>query len=107
MNGYISDEVVFGIRTDQVLKYAVTVTDGVDELSAEFSDNQILLMLPETAALKWYDSEELGIENTVEIDGDNRLHLLIEKDLPCVGRPDDPDLEDAFPRPAESPEKVS
>lgn len=98
--GTISEETRFGTRTDQTLKYSIAVTDGVDDVSAEFSDNQILVMLPETLALEWCRGDEIGIENEIEIDEETTLSILIEKDFVCIGRPDDPDREDAFPHPA-------
>src|SRR6476469_2982290 len=82
--GTITDETRFGIRTDQTLKYSIAVSDGVDEVTPEFSDNQILLMIPETAALEWFRGDEVGIENKVEIVGDTTLTVLIEKDFECV-----------------------
>jgi hypothetical protein len=98
--GTITESTSFGIRTDQTLKYSIAITDGVEELSVEFSDNQILILLPETLALEWCRGDEVGIENEIEIDGETTLSVLIEKDFECVGRPDDPDREDAFPHPA-------
>ena len=100
-SGTITEETRFGIRTDQTLKYSIAVSDGVDELSVEFSDNQILVLLPETEALEWCRGNEVGLENDIEVDGETTLNVLIEKDFACVGRPDDPDREDAFPHPAE------
>ena len=97
--GTISEETRFGIRTDQTLKYAIAVTDGVEELTTEFSDNQILVMLPEETALAWCRGDAIGMEKTIEIDGETSLHVLVEKDLECIGRPDDPDRADAFPHP--------
>jgi hypothetical protein len=99
--GTITEETRFGIRTDQTLKYSIAVSDGVDELSVEFSDNQILVLLPETDTLEWCRGDEVGIENNIEVDGETTLRVLIEKDFACVGRPDDPDREDAFPNPVE------
>jgi hypothetical protein len=97
--GSISDETRFGIRTDQAFKYSVAVSDGVDELDVEFSDNQILVLLPETKALEWCTNDIVGIERSIEIDGETTLAVLIEKDFECVGRPDDPDRSDAYPHP--------
>ena len=100
-SGTITEETRFGIRTDQTLKYSIAVSDGVDELSVEFSDNQILVLLPETEALEWCRGNEVGLENDIEVDGETTLNVLIEKDFACVGRPDDPDREDAYPHPSE------
>jgi len=97
----ITEATRFGIRTDQTLKYSIAVSDGVDELSVEFSDNQILILLPETEALEWCRGDRVGIENNIEVDGETTLHVLIEKDYACMTRPDDPDRADAFPNPAE------
>ncbi len=99
--GTITEETRFGIRTDQTLKYSIAVSDGVDGLSVEFSDNQILVMLPETDALEWCRGDEVAVENEIEVDGETTLNILIEKDFACVGRPNDPNREDAFPNPAE------
>lgn len=98
--GTISEETRFGTRTDQTLKYSIAVTDGVDEVSVEYSDNQILVMLPETQAIEWCRGDEVGIEHKIEIDEETPLSVLIEKDFVCVGRPGDLDREDAFPHPA-------
>lgn len=99
--GTITEETRFGIRTDQTLKYSIVVTDGVDDVSVEYSDNQILVMLPETLALRWCRGDEVGMTRDIEIDEETTLSILIEKDFECVGRPDDPDREDAFPNPVE------
>jgi hypothetical protein len=96
----LSEETPFGIRTDQAFKYSLAVSDGVDEITPEFSDNQILVMIPEGDALDWCRNDEVGLANSFEIDGDTNLEILIEKDFECLGRPDDPDRDDAFPNPA-------
>ena len=97
--GTISEDVIFGVRPDQVLRYAITVSAGVDVMEVEFSDSQILIMIPETTALEWFTSDLMSIEREIEIDEESRLSVLIEKDLVCVERPDDPDNADAYPHP--------
>lgn len=97
--GAVSEETRFGTRPDQTLKYSLIATDGVDEVSVEYSDSQILVMLPETAAMNWTTTDELSIKASIDIGNDDLLELLIEKDLECIGRPDDPDRDDAFPNP--------
>jgi hypothetical protein len=96
----LSEETRFGIRTDQTLKYSLAVSDGVDEIAPEFSDNQILVLIPESAALEWCGGNEVALSTSVEIDGETTLEISIEKDYECLGRPDDPDRHDAFPNPA-------
>ena len=49
----VSEEVRFGTGTDQALKYSIAASDGVEEVSVQFSDNQILVLLPESVAMNW------------------------------------------------------
>ena len=98
--GVVSDEIRFGVDTDQALKYSVAVTDGVDVVTAQFNDNQILIMIPESHALDWTTTDRVGIEARQEVGNNTELSILIEKDFECTARPDDPDKADAFPNPS-------
>ena len=95
--GVVSDEIRFGVDTDQALKYSVAVTDGVDVVTAQFNDNQILIMIPESDALDWTTTDRVGIEARQEVGNNTELSILIEKDFECTARPDDPNKADAFP----------
>ena len=98
-NGVISEEIRFGTATDQVLRYSIAASDGVEEMTVEFGDNQILVLLPESTALNWTTSPTVGIHTVVDIEESDKLDVLIEKDFVCLDRPDDPDNADAFPNP--------
>ena len=97
--GVISEQVRFGTATDQALKYSIAASDGVEEVTVQFSDNQILVLLPESVAMNWTSGVVVGIESSIEVGDDCTLAVLIEKDFECVDRPDDPDRTDAFPNP--------
>lgn len=97
--GVASEEVRFGTATDQALKYSIAASDGVEEVTVQFSDNQILVLLPESVAMNWTKSDEVGIEAVIDVGNDCTLAVLIEKDFECVDRPGDPDRADAFPNP--------
>lgn len=97
--GVISDEVRFGVGTDQTLRYTIAASDGVDELTVQFSDNQILVQLPQTAAIGWATGDSVAIDAMIDVGNGSDLSVLIEKDFECVGRPDDPDRADAYPNP--------
>ena len=96
----VSEEVRFGTGTDQALKYSIAASDGVEEVSVQFSDNQILVLLPESVAMNWTSGDEVGIQAVIDVGNDCELSILIEKDFECVGRPDDPDKTDTFPNPS-------
>jgi hypothetical protein len=97
--GVVTDEIRFGVDTDQALKYSVAASDGVDVVTAQFNDNQILILVPESDAIDWTTTERVGIEAMQDVGCDTELSILIEKDFECVGREDDPDKADSFPHP--------
>lgn len=98
-SGVVTEEVRFGTGTDQALKYSVAASDGVEDVTVQFSDNQILVLLPESVAMGWTSGNDVGIEASQDIGNDCDLAISIEKDFECVGRPDDPDRADTFPHP--------
>ena len=98
-SGVVSDEIRFGVDTGQALKYSIAASDGVEVVTAQFSDDQILILIPESDALDWTTSERVGIEATQDVGNNTVLSMLIEKDFECTSRPDDPDNADAFPNP--------
>jgi len=97
--GVVSDEIRFGVDTDQALKYSIAASDGVDVVTVQFSDNQILILIPESISLDWTTTERVSIESVQDVGCDTELSILIEKDFECVDRPDDPDRADAYPNP--------
>ncbi|MFL6375191.1 MAG: DUF7009 family protein [Pyrinomonadaceae bacterium] len=98
-DNFVSDELRFGTATDQALKYSLMTSDGIDVVTAQFSDNQILVLLPESIALDWTTTARVGVEGAQEISEGCDLMILVEKDFECVGRPDDPDRADAYENP--------
>lgn len=97
--GVVTDEIRFGVDTGQALKYAIAASDGVDVVTAQFNDNQILILLPESIALDWTTTDRVEIEATQDVAENTELLMLIEKDFECLTRPDDPDNADSFPNP--------
>lgn len=97
--GVVTDEIRFGVDTDQALKYSIAASDGVEVVTAQFNDNQILILIPESDAIDWTTTERVGIEAVQDVGENTELSILIEKDFECTGRPDDPDKADAFPNP--------
>ena len=93
--GVISEDIRFGTATDQVLRYSIAASDGVEETTVEFGDNQILVLLPESVALNWTSTQAVSIHTVIDIDEDDKLDVLIEKDFVCLDRPDDPDVGDS------------
>jgi hypothetical protein len=87
--GFLSEETQFSPTVS--LYYGLIVSDEADEIEAKFEGDRIMIVLPRAAALEWAASEDIGISAS-----QNGLDILVEKDLVCHGRPDDPDNADAF-----------
>jgi len=64
-------------------------------IQVEFIQGKITVSIPESMADEWIHSNEVGIETTIEIEETAPLHILIEKDFPCLDRPNE-DKSDTF-----------
>jgi len=65
-----------------------------NQLNAHLDENRIVISLPQEIAIKWVNSDDVGIEEHLPLEGGEKLHLLLEKDFPCKTR--DEDLSDTF-----------
>ena len=98
-SGVVTEEIRFGPGTLDTLKYSIAASDGVEVVTAQFNDNQIIVLIPESDALDWTTTDRVGIEGAQDVGGEVDLSIVIEKDFECIGRPDDPDRADAYPNP--------
>ena len=91
--GIITETVSFGGAT--MFAYTLAVDALRDEVNAEYIDNLLAVHIPLVQAQKWITTNEVGIEVHKELDNGEQLHILIEKDFPCVDRVDE-DKSDTF-----------
>jgi len=70
---------------------------SVDSLnvSASMANNNLKVFIPKQIANNWINSNEVGIETYTDLEGEEQLHILIEKDFPCKDRPEE-DKSDTF-----------
>lgn len=87
-HGYVSDEVLFPSRP---LFYSLLISDEVTKVEARYEGDRIMTILPRNVAEGWINGEDISIEGY-----SGGINILVEKDLVCVGRPEDPDNADAF-----------
>lgn len=79
------------------LVYKLRISDRYD---ARLEDNSLTISIPEPDAFRWIQTEEVGLEKSLDLPSGNRLNLLIEKDFNClVDRPNE-DETDTFPNPS-------
>ena len=67
--------------------------------AAFFSDNEIIVRLPETTVLAWASTEQVSIEGEQLLDDGGLLKILVEKDFVCLTGRDDEDESDMYPHP--------
>lgn len=85
----------------RVFTFSLNISDDIDALSANMVDDKIQLFIPVQEAKEWINSNQVGIENHLDLPNKTssevscNLHLLIEKDFPCLDRPEE-DKSDTF-----------
>ncbi len=91
--GQVSDSVTFG--RENLFTFSLTIAQQGTELAAEFVNQQINISIPVAIATKWVDTNEVGIERHLSLEKEEVLHLLIEKDFPCLDREEE-NRDDTF-----------
>ena len=93
--GILEEKTEFG---NAVFNYVITKNKQGNELSAEFADNKITLLIPEQLSDSWIKTNRVGLESEMEIGGGKKLYLLIEKDFKCLDNTTE-DQNDNYPNP--------
>lgn len=93
--GYLEEKTEFGNNT---FVYAMQSNQDAKELTAEFSDTKITLLIPSNLSDKWVNTNQVGLENEMEIGSGKQLFLLIEKDFKCLDNTIE-DQSDNYPNP--------
>lgn len=89
----ISEAINFGGGV--ALTYFLKVDSSVERLTADFNNNKLVVSIPKNQADEWFQTELVGLEIENPLDNDEQLHILIEKDFPCLDRPEE-DKSDTF-----------
>ena len=92
--GLVEEKTVF--PNGQIFVYSLAWSEKLDELSTDFSNGKIQIVLPKSIAENWANSNEVGIYGAFE-----QLQIAVEKDFKCLTpRASDEDA-DTFPHPKE------
>lgn len=79
-----------GIKLEYILKLG-----QAQHPQANYTAQQITILLPSELAANWINSEEVSIEYQQDYSDGQYLQLLIEKDFPCR-HTEEQDLQDTF-----------
>ena len=89
----VEEVVHFGNQV--ALTFSLTIKDSLEKVTATFLQNNLIVSLPETVAHQWVNSNQVSIEVNNDISEEHSLHILIEKDFPCLDRENE-DKSDTF-----------
>jgi len=96
-SGLVSANTQFpGART---FRYSVESSPASVNPAAFFSENEIIVRLPETTVLTWAGSDQVSISGEQVLDDGEILKILVEKDFVCLTGRDDEDESDMYPHP--------
>jgi hypothetical protein len=82
----------------RILSYSMESLPDATEVSADFDDRAIRILIPTSIAIQWVDSNDVGIQAVQPIGEGVQLALLIEKDFQCLHRTDEQE-SDAYANP--------
>lgn len=97
----VAEKIHFGNQV--VLTFALNINPSIQNVTATLLHNNLVVSLPKTMAEEWINSNQVGIEVTESVSATQRLHILIEKDFPCLDRENE-DKSDTFWELAEKPD---
>ncbi len=109
--GRVTETIQFGALPHEQLTYSLEVSSNAKAINAQYTNNQITVIIPESTARNWISTEQVALESYQQIENEiqngagrndatqNILKILIEKDFVCLDQKDDPDNLDAFPHP--------
>lgn len=95
--GKVEDRTEFGGESSLV--YSIKAESGAEKVAAHFENSRLSVIVPQTIAEKWTQTEETGIGGKQEFGAGKTLGILIEKDFACLTPRADEDESDNFPHP--------
>ena len=96
----VQEQVSFGSALPS-LWYTLTVEPNAPQITAQYQDHTVRVILPEALAHPWATTEQVSLEATLPLNGEE-LYILVEKDFQCLHQRPREDEHDQFPNPAAS-----
>jgi hypothetical protein len=97
-DGRVDETIHFSAITGPSLTYALSIERGLSEVQLRYTPSTIAIVVPESVAISWSDSDQVGIYATVDVGEHGVLNLIVEKDFACLDL-SDTDNHDTFPNP--------
>ena len=93
--GSIMETTEFG---SNAFHYQVKLAPSVKNLEASYSNDEIVMLVPEVDGKNWFHNNAVGFEHEMELPKGKKLHLLLEKDFTCLENRAE-DQSDNYPNP--------
>jgi len=100
-DGSIHASIRFSAAPKAQLRYSLATSPTDREISAYLVDSEIKVTVPVDLARKWANSERIGLKHEQQIDQQESLAILIEKDFHSLEPRPDEDQSDSFANPFE------
>lgn len=81
--GRLETVVPLGLTASDQLTYTLERDTVVAELTIQAAAGSIRVLLPAAVADGWISSEEISLRGQQAVQGNQVLHILVEKDLGC------------------------
>lgn len=94
--GRLAETVAFPAGAE--LQYVLEASPDTDRFDTTLHDHTLVVHCPQAWVADWVDTDRVGFEAAIPLDGGETLHLLVEKDFECLHRPTAA-TADAFPHP--------
>ncbi|MEO1652062.1 MAG: hypothetical protein AAFU64_00835 [Bacteroidota bacterium] len=76
-------------------QFSLAIVKQEDKLKARLENQHLGLFLSPSAAEYWFAPSQVSLESFIDLPEGEQLHLLLEKDFPCLDRPEQ-DKSDTF-----------
>ena len=64
--------------------YGMQTSPNASSITAGFTNNEIILTIPERQAKEWTGTNKVGLSEEMPIKDNKKLYILIEKDFKCL-----------------------
>jgi len=92
LGSVLTESVLF--PNNQKFEYRLSINPE-NEYGAIFQNGALHIALENKEGKAWLSTEQVGVEFNLKNQDNSELHVLIEKDFPCLDRPEE-DKSDTF-----------
>ena len=78
-NGFVNETVEF---PESTFTYQLSISNG-DKLNVQYKGQSLIITIPTDTTQNWINSDEVGIYQTLQLNNNHTLDIIIEKDFPC------------------------